>query len=87
MKHPEMPVRRYNPDKPGSFQIAVWFYDWELSQLIGLIRDCAEKHAKNKAHEKHLKKIEKKLGKALSKLLKIELADLKGIKMLDEVIE
>jgi len=72
-------LKRYNPDKRGSFAIEVEFFDWELSTLIGALRAFRKNHESkgNKAYVSFLKRLENKLSRALGKLLKAEFRDLK----------
>jgi len=74
-----MKFRRYNKTKRGSFEVNVWFFDHELSAIIGALR-LAQKHHQqknNKAYVSFLKSLEKKMSKTLGELLKKELDDLK----------
>ena len=74
-----MKLKRYNPNKRGSFAIEVEFFDWELSTLIGALRAFRKDHEGkgNKAYVSFLKRLENKLSQALGKLLKAEFRDLK----------
>lgn len=72
-----MSLKRYNPDKRGSFQISVDFYDWELSVMVGALRSFGTKHKQNKAFATFLGNLEDKCGKALGKILKAEFKDIK----------
>ena len=74
-----MRVKRYNPDKRGSFIIEIEFFDWELSSLIGALRLFRKEHeAKgNRAYSSFLSRLESKLSVALGQLLKTEFRDLK----------
>ena len=79
LTHKSMKLRRYNNNKRGSFEVNLWFYDHELSGIIGALR-LAQKHHKernHKAYVSHLKNMETKISKALSLVLKVELKDLK----------
>ena len=69
-------LERYNPNKRGSFQIHLPFYDWELSILIGAIR-TVKKQQNRKTYSVFLERLENKLSRALSKVLKTEFRDLK----------
>ena len=73
-----MRLKRYNPDKRGSFAIEVEFFDWELSTLIGALRAFRKDHEGkgNKAYVGFLNRLEKKLSKALGIVLKAEFRDL-----------
>ena len=81
-------LKRYNPNKRGSFAIEVEFFDWELSSLIGALRAFRKDHESqgNKAYVSFLKRLERKLSKALGEVLKAEFRDLRlqGIKPLIE---
>ena len=81
-------LKRYNPNKRGSFTIEVEFFDWELSSLIGALRAFHKDHESkgNKAYVSFLKRLERKLSKALGEVLKAEFRDLRlqGIKPLIE---
>jgi len=72
-------LKRYNPDKRGSFAVEVEFFDWELSTLIGALRAFRKDHEGkgNKAYVSFLKRLEDKLSEALGKVLKAEFRDLK----------
>mgnify|MGYP000067656372 CR=1 FL=1 len=73
-------VRRYNPDKPGSHEIAVWCCDWDLALLIKAIRtrlERAEDDGLPPGTVKRYRALERCLRTALSKVLKIELADIR----------
>jgi len=71
-------LKRYNPDKRGSFAVEVEFFDWELSTLIGALRAFRKDHADkgNKSYVGFLNRLEGKLSKALGKVLKAEFRDL-----------
>jgi len=71
-------VRKYNKQKRGSYMIAVWMTDWELAILIKALKMRAEKYKEKKAIQTWTKKRIIILGKALSKVLKAELRDLKA---------
>ena len=71
-------VRKYNEQKRGSYMIAVWMTDWELAILIKALKMRAERYKENKAIQTWTEKRVKTLGKALSKVLKAELRDLKA---------
>jgi len=73
-------IRRYNPDKPGSHEIAVWCCDWDLALLIKAVRtrlDKAQDDGLNPGTVKRYKTIEGLLRSALSRVLKVELADIR----------
>jgi len=71
--------RRYNANKRGSHEIQIWFYDHEVSGLIGAIRIAKQHHEKlnHKQYVTWLTRLENKMSKALGSLLKVELKDLK----------
>ena len=71
--------RRYNSDKRGSYEVNVWFYDHEVSGIIGALKLAQEHHVKqgHKAYASFLKKLENKMSRVLGSLLKVELKDLK----------
>lgn len=79
LTHKPMKFRRYNQNKRGSHEVSLWFYDHELSGIIGALR-IAQKHHEKQGHKAYvtwLKRLEKKISKALGALLKVELKDLK----------
>jgi len=69
-------LSRYNPNKRGSFQIQLNFYDWELAILIKAIK-LLKSQTNRKAYSTTLNNLQNKLSKALGKLLKVEIRDLK----------
>ena len=71
-----MSLSRYNPNKRGSFQIQLNFYDWELAILIKAIK-LLKSQTNRKAYSTTLNNLQNKLSKALGKLLKVEIRDLK----------
>ena len=73
-----MRLKRYNPNKRGSFVISVELFDWELSSIIGALRVFRKEHESrgNKAYAAFLKRTENKLSKALGILLKAEFRDI-----------
>jgi len=71
-------VERYNKEKKGSFQIEIKNFDWELSIIIGALKFYLSNKNLPKGTKKFVKKLISSYGKALSKLLKYELNDLKG---------
>ena len=74
-----MKLRRYNAHKRGSFEVNLWFYDYELSGIIGALRLAQKHHEKlnHKAYVSWLNRLENKISKALGFVLKAELKDLK----------
>jgi len=80
--------RRYNSDKRGSFEVNVWFYDHEVSGIIGALKLAQGHHVKqgHKAYASFLKKLENKMSRVLGSLLKVELKDLK-LKTEKELLE
>ena len=73
-------IRRYNPKKPGSHEIAVWCCDWDLALLIKAVRtrlDRAQDDGLKPGTVKRYKALEGLLRRALSKVLKVELADIR----------
>jgi hypothetical protein len=82
-------VKRYDPDKRGSFTIEVEFFDWELSSLIGALRSFRREHElkRNKAYATFLTRLEDKLSKALGSLLRAEFRDLVAEETLEEVLK
>lgn len=77
MKARQTQLRRYDPSKRGSFEISMWFFDWELSTLIGALRAFQKGHQKNKAYSAFLRGLEDRFSQALGKVLKAEFRDLK----------
>jgi len=73
-------LKRYNPNKRGSFAIEIDFFDWELSTLIGALRTFRRNHENrgNKAYVSFLRRLENKLSEALGTVLKAEFQDLKN---------
>lgn len=71
-----MSLSRYNPNKRGSFQIQLNFYDWELAILIKAIK-LLKSQTNRKAYSTTLNNLQNKLSKALGKVLKVEFRDLK----------
>jgi len=70
-------LKRYNPNKRGSFAISLDFFDWELSTIIGALRAFRKDHQGNKAYEAFLRKLEGKFSRALGEVLRAEFRDLK----------
>ena len=87
-----MRVRRYNPERRGSFCISLDFFDWELSVLIGCLRSTRKEYEQgenpSKAYITFLKRLENKLSRALGDLLKVELKDISlgEVKPLEETV-
>ena len=84
-------ARRYR-DKPGSFEIAIWMADWDLALMIKTIRYRLEHDGElRKATRTRLERMEMAMRRALSKVLKVELADIrkakKRIASLEELME
>lgn len=80
MKARATKLRRYDSDKRGSFEVSMWFYDWELSTVIGALRAFQKDHQKNRAYVSFLSSLEDRFSKALGKVLKSEFRDLKVAK-------
>ena len=74
-------LKCYNPEKRGSFQISLDFFDWELSVIIGSLRSTRKEHEQSenpsKAYIAFLKRLEDKFSRALGDVLKAEFRDLK----------
>jgi len=70
-------IDRYDVTKRGSFQVSLTFYDWELSILIGLIREKRKALSLSKNYATYLDNLDKKLSRALGMVLKTEFKDLK----------
>jgi hypothetical protein len=79
-------VERYNTEKKGSFQIEIQNFDWELSIIIGALKYYLENKKLPKGTKSFVQNLINNYGKALSKLLKVELNDLKGTKELFEYL-
>lgn len=77
MKARTTKLRRYDTAKRGSFEVSMWFYDWELSTVIGSLRAFQKDHEKNRAYASFLGSLEDRFSKALGKVLKAEFRDLK----------
>jgi len=73
-------VRRYNARKPGSHEIAVWCCDWDLALLIRAVRarlERAEEDGLPEATVRRYRALERTLGRALSRVLRVELGDIR----------
>jgi len=79
LTHKPMQFRRYNANKRGSHEVNVWFYDHEVSGIIGALRIAQEHHEKlnHMNYANWLSRLEKKMSRALGAVLKVELKDLK----------
>jgi len=75
-------VRRFNKKKKGSFEVECWLFDWELSILQGGMKFYLEKKKLPKGTKTFVRKLIKDLSRALSRVLKVEMQDLKGQKSL-----
>lgn len=75
-------VRRFNKKKKGSFEVECWLFDWECSILQGGMKFYLAKKKLPKGTKTFIGKLIKDLSKALSKVLKAEMSDLKGQKSL-----
>jgi len=73
-------VRRYNASKAGSHEIAVWMCDWDLALLIRAVRARlarAEEDKLPKATVRRYRAMEQVLRRALSRVLRVELGDIR----------
>jgi len=79
LHHKPLKFRRYNHDKRGSHEVNLWFYDHEISGIIGALRLARKQHENlnHKAYVTWLKRLENKMSRALGAILKVELKDLK----------
>jgi len=70
-------VRRFNKKKKGSFEIECWLYDWECALLQSALKCYLQKVGLPIATKTWTANRIKELSKALSKLLKVEMADIR----------